>query len=226
MASESKASELSKSITVVIISSYSPFQPDTFLIDSVIDSLRFFPGLGECPKVIVLDGYSLVVGTDQPEIKRGKLTKIMADKYEMYCQILLDRYSLFENVTVIKNELRTGFAFAVKKALEIVNTPFAMLLQHDRAFCTPMPSKLLSECMNLIKINDHIRYIGFPTSRSRSHVSQIASRYVGLGCVNHWDNRIQLNLEEEDAVESTAATGSADNDNNYYGYFLQPSIFW
>lgn len=219
MTPELNESELSKKITVIIVSSYSPFHPDTYLIDSVIDSLRFFPGLCECSKIIVLDGYSVVVGSDQSEVKRGKLSKTMADNYEIYCKILLDRYQLCEHITVIKNELRIGFAYSLKKALEIASTPFAMLLQHDRVFCTPMPSNLLSECIHLVERNDFIRYIGFPSSRSRSHVSQIASRYIGLGFVNHWDNRFHLDLKE-DTVESV------DNDNNYYGYFLQPSIFW
>jgi hypothetical protein len=82
----------SDQITVIIVSSYSPCHPSTYLIDSVLCSLKCFSNVENCPKVIILDGYDPITESEQPELKRGKLNQDMIDKYELYCQNLIYRY--------------------------------------------------------------------------------------------------------------------------------------
>ena len=210
-------------ITVLIVSSYSPFHPSTELFDTVIKSLTCIPFLENCSKVIVLDGYHTITAeSEQPEIKRGKLSQPMIDSYEIYCNNLFERYKSSTNVQIIKNEKHIGFAHSVKKGLEAIDTAFAMILQHDRVFCECLPDHLLTECMNIMNSNDHIRYIGFPTSSSKTHISQITSRYQGIDSFNLWEHRIQLQTTDT----QTDNIPIHNNDKNYYGYFLQPCIFW
>ena len=214
-------------LTVLIVSSYSPFHPSTELLDTVISSLECIPFLEDCPKVIVLDGYiSITSELEQPEIKRGKLTQSMVDNYEIYCHNLFDRYKSSTNVRVIKNEKHIGFAHSLKRGLEAVDTTFAMILQHDRVFCERLSGHLLTECMTIMSSNDHIRYIGFPTSSSKTHISQITSRYQGIDCLNRWEHRIRLQATDTDAQTDNNYIPLQDDDKNYYGYFLQPCIFW
>lgn len=191
------AESLAALVTVVVTSSPSCWHPSTQLLEKVFESFKFVDGLYECPRIIVLDGYNV---REIPEVKKGRISQAMADNYEEYCVRVMAQFQS-SSCRVIKSSSHIGFAFAVKTALEQVQTPYAVIIQHDRVFCkqfTHMPRLL-----QMMEQYSYIRYIGFPCGSSRTHASQILGRY-SLSCF--------LSAEQRIPIAET--------------YFLQPLLFW
>ena len=157
-------------LSVVIVSSPIPSHPDTFIIDSVIDSLNLIDGLERVNIVIILDGYVI---NDKVQTKKGKITTDMKLCYDEYYEKLKDKYC-FPNFLIEKCENHLGFALAVKHGLALCRTDYALILQHDRKFVRRFSG--ISSLMECMEIHDHIRYIHFPTIMSSKHTS-LLQRY-------------------------------------------------
>ena len=90
---------------------------------------------------------------------------------------------------------------AVKFGLSFCSTTYCMIAQHDRVFLRPF-NRLL-DLIHLMEKNEHIRYIGFPTTANRTHDSVLNSRYR----ISYLETpELKLDLGEN--------------------LFLQPLIFW
>lgn len=189
--------DLTSLVTVIVTSSPSRRHPSTELLETLFESLKFIDGLYECPRIILLDGYNI---KENQEVKRGRVSQKMATAYEEYCLRIVTK---FENAScrVMKSATHLGFAFSVKIGLQQVKTPYAFILQHDRVFCRQFGH--LPRLLEMMELYTHIRYIGFPCPSSRTHASQIISRY-SLSCFISKDQRIPI-----------AET-----------LYLQPLLFW
>jgi hypothetical protein len=182
-------------LTVVIISSPCSSHPDTTLIEKVILSLSRFKGLDVCSIIIVLDGYVI---RDTERSKKGQITEEMGEQYEEYHKRLIEFYTNDTRIRIYRSDKHLGFAFAVKYGLSLCETTYGLVAQHDRQFIYTFDR--LSELIEIMGKNDHMRYIGFPTITNRTHDSCLHSRY-NLSYLN-----FQINLGQDLA--------------------LQPLIFW
>lgn len=165
-------------ISIIVVTSPSPTHPSTALIDSVLSSLYMFEStLTTCPIFIIADGYVLAE-QGRARTKRGKVTQEMANAYENYLLQLEGRDD--PNIRLAKMDRHMGFAMCVKHGLEIVETTFAIILQHDRVFTSPLPAgRVLSDCCEAIHRDSSIRYIGFPHINNSQHDLHLEN--MGLG---------------------------------------------
>jgi hypothetical protein len=159
-------------ISIVIVTSPAISNPDTFLIDSVIDSLELIHGLETAQIIIILDGYII---NDKAQTKKGRITVDMESNYKEYLRHLQDKYK-DDRFLIRMNHRQMGFALSVKNGLELCQTKFALILQHDRKFIYPFSG--LSTLASCMEENPHIRYIHFPTIMSMKHTSSL--RRYGL----------------------------------------------
>jgi hypothetical protein len=85
----------------------------------------------------------------------------------------------------IECEEHQGFAFAVRRAVEVCGTPFCLVLQHDRSFVHDIPGGLASVVHWVENLErpafKPIRYVGFPTNTSNTHDMILDTQYGALG---------------------------------------------
>ena len=193
----SQSSPITENLSILIISSPAPNHPSTSLIQRVIDSLQLLSHIDSCPILIVLDGY---IVSSEARTKKGKVTDDLGRAYEEYYRRLTAEYDS-PKVRILRCKSHYGFAMAVKYGLENCQTQYALILQHDRVFCSRFDR--IHDLIDVMENDETIRYIGFPTINNISHDEQIHSRY-GLSCLNGDNVRISLGR----------------------GLSLQPLIFW
>jgi hypothetical protein len=214
-------------VTFIIVSSPSPCHPALDLVQRVIQSIATYIDGLVCPSImIVLDGYTVA---DMDRTKKGRVTPSLASNYEEYCvrlQSLTNEEYADMNILdlpvhrfrpqfeVVRLPTHTGFALAVKEALQRCQTSHAMIIQQDRAFCNRMDFMQDLICRMDSPDCDHVRYVGFPSSSSCTHASLLQKRY-GLGCLVDDTARIPVSPIERTDIANTKPQ-----------IYLQPLIFW
>ena len=63
----------------------------------------------------------------------GKVSSEIRDNYEIYCSQLEHIFS-GPNYQIVRSPTHVGFAMAVKLGLQLCQTEFAIIMQHDRSF--------------------------------------------------------------------------------------------
>ena len=66
---------LASLVTVAVTTSPSRWHPSTKLLEILFESLKLIDGLYDCPRIILLVGYSI---RDTPEVKRGRVSEKLA----------------------------------------------------------------------------------------------------------------------------------------------------
>jgi hypothetical protein len=217
---------MEREISVILITSPSISNPDTSLIDTTLEGLSHLSGLETVTVYILLDGYSI---HPIAQTKKGRITAAMEQKYELYHQRLMEKYTPTSpsissemtspapsnrNYQIVKCDQHYGFALAVKYGLELCQTPYALILQHDRTFTTPFP--YLNNLLLSFQLHPNIRYIGFPTIASMNHCRVLRCRYGLLPLVQHSSSRLLLPQHPTSSSDSPPSTS----------YEIQPTIFW
>ena len=131
-------SNLSEYLSIIVITSPSPSNPCTNLIQSTIHSLQYIHHLEHCHIYIIFDGYKV---SSENRTKKGKITKESEVLYKMYIDSLINIYSTSTRYHFIECNEHYGFAHAVKLGLESCKTKYAIISQHDRMFVSPFTSK-------------------------------------------------------------------------------------
>jgi hypothetical protein len=152
----------------------SPIQshPSIEVIQSVIESFAYVPGLPECEMFIVCDGVRVA---DQNAYKRGCVTQTTdyqhyMDRLESYCA------THFPRAQVIRRPQRYGFAANVRYAIEdLVKTELVFVIQHDWQFIRRIDSQGLLE---LFENNSDVNYITFNSAGSEAYHLKIQSMPV------------------------------------------------
>lgn len=162
---------MESAISIVIVTSPVKSNPDTYLIDTVIESLHQIDGLEHSPIIIVLDHYVIA---EVPRPKSGRITEEMGARYEDFFNTLRNKYCT-QRYCIARSAYHRGFAMSVKWGLEMCRTEFALIIQHDRAFSRPFGQ--IQNALRAFERHSHIRYIGFPTSSSANHDHVISERY-------------------------------------------------
>jgi hypothetical protein len=182
-------------LTVIVTTSPTTSNPCTRLTAAVMRSLGLVEGLLVCPKVIVCDGY---VCAAKCNYKKGRITDGDVEAYQQYVQNLrglIETDTAFVNAKLIQLEKRHGFAFAVRRALDVVTTRFVMVVQHDRLITRPFdlrsvlhafdadPSRGRSDQIDMCTRHGRpsVKYIAFQTRQTvgGAHQARVRSRANG-----------------------------------------------
>ena len=209
-------------ISIAIITSPSPHHPDTSMIWQVIDSLKFLRGLDSCPIEVVCDGFltrpvERIRGNNPWAMsKTGVIVPEAAELYEQYCGRLEEEFKLKNcprSLSVVRLPSHHGFALAVQSALVRAQTPYVLILQHDRAFVKQFDSmhRLVSAC----EADPSIRYIGFPTVTNAKHDEHQKSRY-------HVRDALMPLCRTLEPLSRAVADNQQDSDLQQ----LVPLLFW
>ena len=206
-------------VTTVIVTSYVRSHPKTDLLLQVVESLKCIPSLEIGPKIIVFDGYNVSMDPKIWKTKKGLLTVEQAERYEMYFAAVKQLYegdtSVRDKIRLIKLDKHMGFAFAVREALLMCTTPYAMIVQHDRMFTKPFCD--FKKVVKVMETNGHIKYVGLPTSRSQTHHVKLKRKYK----LEEFSIKNRINVVSEERSENGEAGGLTTRN-----LYLQPCIFW
>lgn len=166
------------SITVIITTSPVPSNPSTDLLERVLQSLYLIPLTA--PKIIVCDGYKLAGGRSNP--KAGKISALEAERYEEYIKQLqrcCTRDMESESSAYFRTRLlvlpdRHGFGFAVKSALEEVDTEYVLVVQHDQEFIAPFDLPMV-----LCTMTQHreVKYVGLSSVSTLKYDDMVRSKF-------------------------------------------------
>eukprot|EP00953_Heterococcus_sp_UTEX-ZZ885_P019393 10828-Heterococcus_DN1.PRE.2 len=123
---------LSDLLTVIVTTSPIPSNPDTSMLNYLLESLQKVPGLSECRTIITADGYTEGgVKKGNVRYKKGRLTPPRVVAYEQFrsaLRALADSDDpLYKTATVLSFEQRQGFGHAVMHALQATQTQFALV---------------------------------------------------------------------------------------------------
>jgi len=78
-------------------------------------------------------------------------------------------------VQVLELDTRHGFGFAVRAALDYVQTPYVVVMQHDRPFTRIANVPRVLDAMESQAAR--FKYVGFPTSTTIGHQYHVLSKY-------------------------------------------------
>lgn len=166
-------------LTVVVTTSPVHSNPSTKMLEALFDSFGLVDGLAGCPKLVVFDGYN--VG-NKPQYRAGRVTQDDANDYEQYCAAALELMGpegadggQFANTTGLRLPKRVGFAHAVKAGLELVDTKFVMVVQHDLAFVQGFPLRAVLAAMTAHR--SRLNYVGLPGAKHLHLEHPIRSKY-------------------------------------------------
>eukprot|EP00668_Euglena_longa_P045899 GGOE01061582.1.p1 GENE.GGOE01061582.1~~GGOE01061582.1.p1 ORF type:complete len:334 (+),score=92.96 GGOE01061582.1:121-1122(+) len=170
---------LEERLSVVIITSPSRSNPATDMLQEVVESLGLCPGLAQCPKVIVFDGFRV---NDEAAKRNGcwRGGLISAAHVELYEQYIADVHRLaewhpaFQNTRLLVLDSHHGFAFALGRALSLVHTPCLMVVQHDRKLAKAVDVQAI---VDVLESTPAIKYVGLTIVQTLGHLHKMRSRF-------------------------------------------------
>ena len=168
-------------ICAVLVTSAVPSHPSTALIAHVLGSLKKFCFCGSSSRVIVVsDGYHAVDGEKEKEsYKKGKITFERAQAYESFRRNLDDSvaeksppFDIVASVVHLKS--RRGFGGALLAGVELVKTPFCLVVQHDQLLVSHFPA---FKCAKAMQVDASIKYIGAQSLTTLDYREKMIKRY-------------------------------------------------
>jgi hypothetical protein len=169
-------------LTIIVTTSPIKSNPSTSLLENVFNTFLFCGDdfAYKCRKVIVCDGCRQRNGTTtkkhtnhKQSMRNGIVNDDQFTNYNDFKQALKrlckehdvttastenSILSPFCNTSVYELDVRQGYGFALKHALqELVTTPYVIVIQHDRTFMRPTP---LKETIMAMWHNSRIKYVG------------------------------------------------------------------
>lgn len=189
---DASSRETAKLLTVLISTSATQSNPSTLLLETTMASFRYAPLLWHCRRIIVCDGYR---SGERTAYRRGILDRDAAVAYEEY----VDRLTMLAESgvrpvggsKVLALPDRRGFGHALKAALELVSTPYVMVVQHDRVFSRPLD---VAAMLRWIGREPRIKYLHFPTFVSSKYLREFRQR--NLQGTNKWVESIRADVED------------------------------
>ncbi len=180
---------LAELLTVITSTSPIPSLPSLKHLYPAQASLFKVPLLAKCRKVIVFDG----VSPADEKRSRGY------DIYKRRVTRLTREDPVFANTDLVFCQEWVHLAGTVRKALEVVSTPFVFLHQHDHRI---VKSFDLSGCIRSMQKNENIKRIQFTRYRNKG-------RYAG-DLQSSWDGPVDTYVEGGADVPLTRCFGWSD----------------
>ena len=164
---------LADEVTIVLATSFIEACPATNLIEAVVESFGFVPGLDACRLVVVCDGYLLSTH------RRTKAGRLIADDEAPYAAYIAALRALagapgargaWAHASVLALDGHQGFSWAIKAALEsgLVETRHVLVVQHDRSF---MRSFDLARAVRVMRADERVRRCRRSSEEFRRHSS-------------------------------------------------------
>eukprot|EP00300_Choanocystis_sp_HF-7_P024345 c2576_g1_i1.p1 GENE.c2576_g1_i1~~c2576_g1_i1.p1 ORF type:complete len:333 (+),score=67.10 c2576_g1_i1:27-1001(+) len=173
-------------LTIVVTTSPVDSHPNTSILEQTITSLSLIPCLcpnpaqsvaRTCRLVIVCDGCRV---TDDNKFRQGKVTSDKAADYDEYKRRLRELSAQDQGwlagAEIVELKERMGFSFALKAGIEHVNTPYVMVVQHDRVFKQGFPLHQLLLIMS--NHRDTLKFVSLPSSSTVNYAQKTLSRYT------------------------------------------------
>jgi hypothetical protein len=156
-------------LTIIITTSAIPSHPSTDVIDEVIEALVHIksPNVNITDVYIVCDGYNIRGLDEKPNFKPPKITVEKSADYELYISVLEKKYSQYK---IIKRNKRYGFAKNLRYILDMVETTYVLVVQHDWVFRKDVD---LDKIMCAMDKSDEIKYVNFMSSSSTNYLNRI-----------------------------------------------------
>lgn len=167
-------------LTIVLTTSFTASCPSTSLIEAVVQSFDFVPGLSQCRLVIVCDGYRVSSAGQERRTKAGRILPVDEPPYTAYraaLQVLAgSAVGAWSRASVLELEGHHGFSWAIKAALEsgLVTTSHVLIVQHDRSFMRAFD--LARPLRVMLASDDLVKYLLLPTRSTTHHQKTTAWR--------------------------------------------------
>jgi hypothetical protein len=193
---------LADKLTIITTTSPLASHPRTAMLEKTQESLFLVPALRGCKKIIVFDG-----------VPRQQRYRTLA--YTLYIQNverLLQESPYFQNTTLVINKEFKHLANSLRAAIEIVDTPYVFVHQHDFELIKPFNAIDLIRSMDQNPNLKHVRFTRFTNGP------------------NWWDGPVDEVIEGGSLVPLCRTFGWSDNDHfartDYYREFVLPKITW
>ena len=172
------AMPVSHDLTIVITTSPIPSMPSTALLEALLKSFEHVNDLHGCRAIIVCDGIGVVLSTDddKPNWKCSKVNPKHVAAYEEYTSNVESLASCLHRpceVVVLHN--RHGCGLAVEAALDLVQTPFVMVVQHDQLFLRNFDAGGVLAAMRAHPAT--LRYVGIQSRTTLRYKERVAHRF-------------------------------------------------
>ena len=184
---------------VVVITSPAQGHPSTEIIWTTLRSIAFLSrAFAEAPITVVCDGCRSASSLDEAHAarlaarlaehpcrfsKRGIVSDDVANAYELFKRRLASEAAeagYGSRLELLELTAHHGFALAVRQGLRTVlaaGARYALVVQHDRAFCRRMPQRDVTQLMQHFEAHPTCRYIGFPSGTSKLLARRTANEY-------------------------------------------------
>jgi hypothetical protein len=165
---------------VIIVTSVIVFHPSVELIKAVISThLKLEPKLGNAKeKLIICDKPKL--DEEKLKYKSGRVREGDVANYEEYVENLERLVEAkewpFEGFRVVRMEKYSGFAMCLKRGLEMLTVPYALVLQHDRILKQSFDVEEL--LLTFKRRPDKFKYIGLASNSSKGAEMRYRSFHI------------------------------------------------
>lgn len=162
-------------LTIIVTTSPIRSNPSTAMIEDCVRAFSLADGLQSCHKIIVCDGCNVTNGKNQ--FKKGKVTADDASRYGAFVAALtnLAETHALPNTSVLPLLRRSGFAQAIKTALEHVKTTFVMVVQHDQHIMRNF--NVASGLQALRNYPDQVKYLGLLSNSTINYAPTVRSKF-------------------------------------------------
>jgi hypothetical protein len=161
-------------VTVVMNTSPIKSNPSSDLLEKTAASFDLVPGLQQCPKLIICDGYRVA-----KKRKKYDITETEAAAYEQFKnsvrEFSRDPSSVFFGAQILELEGRHGFGLALKEGMQHIKTEFMMVAQHDWAFSRKCLD--LQAAVETMREMPRVKYLGMLSSPTLGYPHKIMASY-------------------------------------------------
>ena len=215
---------LSSLLTVIITTSPIRSNPSLTLLESIIATFPYAAPLQTCSKIIVCDGYKkkdaqegkhVKYANEKSQMRSGIVDDAQEGNYAEYKKQLKqrcvddadDQALPFHNTRILDLPTRHGYGFALKASLSLVETPYVIVIQHDRNFMRSTP---VEEAVRVMEVDPTVKYVGMCMRSNLMYLEQFVGKY-GRPMLDDLDREVkrprELELEGGKYGGSEAAEG-------------------
>ena len=168
---------VSHDLTIVITTSPIPSIPSTALLEALLKSFEHVNDLHGCKVIIVCDGIGIVLSTDaKPNWKCSKVNPKHVTAYKEYTSNVERLAACLQRPSeALVLHDRHGCGLAVKAALDRVQTPFVMVVQHDQLFLRNVNVGGVLAAMHAHPAV--LRYVGIQSRTTLRYKERVADRF-------------------------------------------------
>ena len=185
--------QLYKDLTIIITTSPVKSHPSTELLDETVNSFALVDGLNDCNKIIICDGYTQT-NKDKNAFKSGNVSADVILNYEKFIELITEKAlsGSYKYTTINKQPVRNGFAKNVQICLDLVTTPYVMIVQHDQVFARNIN---ITDVINSMNANSNINYVGMSALSDNDEIGKKLSNPSFKNFMNDIQTEINKDIQ-------------------------------